>query len=100
MTDGTHMSEVYCDAGVVWQAAKALVTLSTLDDHVLIDETNRVIRLDPDDVPIYLWGDATQGLWALLVKITHGDLRTLVGRCDPENKAAVAAAIVTLCGAS
>lgn len=95
-------SEFYFDAGPCWQAAHTLATASTLDQHVIVNDINRHIMLDPDDVPVTMWGDATQLLWKLMASIA-GDrpelsLRELAGRCDPENKVAVTVAIAELMG--
>lgn len=93
------------DHGPVSDAALTLIQRSTLADHVTVVPGVRTTEIKADDsIPFELWGSGTQALWRLLSAIAYTrhevSLYEVVARLDQRNAAAVAAAVVALCGVS
>ena len=102
MAPTANRDVLVADKGRVANAARILVTRSTLADHVTVTESEWTTTIEPTPggVPPELWGSGTQALWLLLCAMAYSgetvSLYQVAARCDGPNRAAVADALAEL----
>lgn len=107
ITDTDAPTELYVDtASRAGQAVALLVAGTTLADHVYVAPDGDVTHIfhNSGDVPFFLWGEGTKGLWRLALAMTSPvydvSLFRVFAHLDPENTRVAVKALAVLGGQS